>query len=110
MGASWTLQQYEDSRGKRPVEEFLVLLSEDDRGAVKAKLSYLQERGNQLREPHSKSFGEGLFELRAKAYRLFFCFRPGNRIVLLHAFTKKSQSTPRRELELARKRMQEVIE
>lgn len=83
-------------------------LAESDRGIVKAKLFHLQERGSQLREPLSKSLGEGLFELRVQAYRLFFCFRPGNRIVLLHAFRKKSQATPRRELELARTRMQEV--
>ena len=107
---SWTLRQYEDGRGGQPVEEFLASLSEDYRGAVKAKLFYLQARGNQLREPLSKSLGGGLFELRVKSYRLFFCFRPGNRIVLLHAFMKKSQTAPRRELELARKRMQEVIE
>jgi phage-related protein len=86
---SWSLQQYEDGRGNRPVEEFLAALSDDDRGAVKAKLFYLQERGNQLREPLSKSLGGGLFELRVKSYRLFFCFKAGNKIVLLHAFTKK---------------------
>jgi len=90
------------------VDEFLDSLSAGDRGLVKAKLFYLQERGSQLREPHSKSLGEGLLELRVRAYRLFYCFRPGSRIVVLHAFTKKSQATPRRELELARKRMQEV--
>ncbi|SRR5258706_10999780 len=105
---SWTLQQYEDNRGARPVEEFLVTLAESERAVVKAKLFYLQERGNQLREPFTKSLGDGLFELRVHAYRIFFCFRSGNRIVLLHAFRKKSQTTPRRELDLARKRMQEV--
>ncbi len=104
----WVLQQYEDSGGTRSVEEFLESLSESDRGTVKAKLFFLQERGSQLREPLSKSLGGGLFELRVKSYRLFFCFRHGNRIILLHAFRKKSQATPRRELELARKRMQEV--
>ena len=104
----WILQQYEDSRGDRPVGKFLESLAEADRGAVKAKLVYLQERGNQLREPISKSLGGGLFELRVKAYRLFFCFRPGNRILVLHGFMKKSQAAPKRELDLARKRMKEV--
>jgi len=49
-----------------------------------------------------------LFELRAKASRVFYCFKPNGVIVLLHGFTKKSQKTPRRELELALKRMEEV--
>jgi len=104
----WTLQQYEDSRGSRPLEEFIGALSESERAVVKAKLVYLQERGNQLREPFTKSMGSGLYELRVHAYRIFFCFRPGNRIVLLHAFRKKSQATPRRELDVAQRRMLEV--
>jgi len=37
----WILQQYEDNRGTRPVEEFLESLEESDRGVVKAKLFYL---------------------------------------------------------------------
>jgi phage-related protein len=105
---AWTLQQYEDNRGSRPVGDFVETLTESDRAIVKAKLAYLQERGNQMREPFTKSLGGGLLELRAQAYRIFFCFRPGNRIVVLHAFRKKSQATPQRELDLARKRMLEV--
>ena len=104
----WTLQQYEDNRGARPVGDFVESLTDSDRAIVKAKLAYLLDRGNQLREPFTKSLGDGLFELRAQAYRIFFCFKPGNRIVLLHAFRKRSQSTPQRDLALARKRMQEV--
>ena len=104
----WTLRHYEDNRGAHPVGEFLESLTESDRAVVKAKLFYLQERGNQLREPFTKSLGDGLFELRVHAYRIFFCFRSGNRIVLLHAFRKKSRTTPRRDLDLARKRLQEV--
>ncbi|MGH7871918.1 MAG: type II toxin-antitoxin system RelE/ParE family toxin [Candidatus Binatia bacterium] len=89
-------------------KSFLGTLSETERAVVKAKLFYPQERGSQLREPLTKSMGDGLYELRVHAYRIFFCFRPGNRIVLLHAFRKKSQATPRRELDLARKRISEV--
>jgi phage-related protein len=104
----WTLQQYEDNRGARPVEDFMETLNETERAVVKAKLFHLQERGSQLREPLTKSMGNGPYELRVHAYRIFFCFRPGNRIVLLHAFRKKSQATPRRELDVARRRILEV--
>jgi hypothetical protein len=38
----------------------------------------------------------------------FYCFLVGKRVVVLHAFIKKSQETPDRELKLARKRMKEV--
>ncbi|WP_370305733.1 type II toxin-antitoxin system RelE/ParE family toxin [Sinimarinibacterium flocculans] len=73
----------------------------------------LVEFGPQLRMPHSRSFGEGLFELRPKGKagmgRAFYCFLVGRRVVILHGFVKKSQQTPDRDLKLARKRMKEVL-
>jgi len=73
----------------------------------------LMEHGPNLRLPHSRAFGEGLFELRPRGKsgigRAFYCFLIGRRAVVLHAFVKKSQQTPDRELKLARKRMKEVL-
>jgi len=43
---TWTLQQYEDNRGARPVSDFVESLTESDRAIVKAKLAYLIDRGN----------------------------------------------------------------
>ena len=73
----------------------------------------LMEHGPNLRLPHSRAFGEGLFELRPRGKsgigRAFYCFVIGRRAVILHAFVKKSQQTPDRELKLVRKRMKEVL-
>ena len=73
----------------------------------------LMEHGPKLRLPHSRTFGEGLFELRPRGKsgigRAFYCFVIGRRAVVLHAFIKKSQQTPDRELKLARKRMKEIF-
>lgn len=41
--------------------------------------------------------------------RAFYCFLVNRRIVVLHAFVKKSQQTPDRELKLARKRLKEIL-
>ncbi len=72
----------------------------------------LIEHGPSLRLPHSRAFCDGLFELRPRGRsgisRAFYCFLVGKRVVVLHAFIKKSQETPDRELKLARKRMKEV--
>ena len=72
----------------------------------------LIEHGPSLRLPHSRTFGGGLFELRPRGRsgigRAFYCFLVGKRIVVLHAFIKKSQQTPDRELKLARRRMKEL--
>ena len=68
--------------------------------------------GPDLGMPHTRAMGDGLFELRLKAAegiaRVFYCTLVGRRIVMLHQFIKKSEKTPRKALEIARKRMKEV--
>ncbi len=68
--------------------------------------------GPNLGEPHTKAFGEGLFELRLKGAegiaRVFFCTMVGRRVVMLHSFIKKSDKTPPRERKIAEARMKEV--
>ena len=75
-------------------------------------LELLIEHGTSLRLPHSRAFGDGLFELRPKGRsgngRAFYCYMQGKRVIVLHAFIKKSQQTPDNELKLARKRLKEV--
>jgi phage-related protein len=72
----------------------------------------LVEFGLSLRMPHSKSMGDGLFELRPRGSegiaRVMYCTKIGRRIVILHVFIKKTQKTPKRELEIARRRQREV--
>ena len=72
----------------------------------------LSEYGPSLRLPHSRTFGEGLFELRPRGRagigRAFYCFMVCKRVVVLHAFIKKTQQTPDRELKLARRRLKEM--
>ena len=68
--------------------------------------------GPDLRMPHSRAMGDGLFEIRPRGRegigRAFYCFRLGRRVVVLHAFIKKTAQTPERDLKLARKRLKEV--
>jgi phage-related protein len=72
----------------------------------------LMEFGAYLRMPHSRALGDGLFELRPRGSdgigRAFYCFLVNRRIVILHAFIKKTQGAPEREIRIARKRMTEV--
>ena len=75
-------------------------------------IELLTGHGPSLRLPHSRAFGDGLFELRPRGRsgigRAFYCFLVGKRVVVLHAFIKKSMQTPDSELKLARKRLKEV--
>ena len=75
-------------------------------------IELLMTHGPNLRMPHSRAFGDGLFELRPRGRagigRAFYCFLVSHRVVVLHAFVKKSQQTPDKEMKLARKRMKEI--
>ena len=72
----------------------------------------LVEYGPNLRLPHSRAMGDGLFELRPHGRsgigRAFYCFLVGKRVVVVHAFIKKTQQTPDKELKLARKRVKDL--
>jgi phage-related protein len=72
----------------------------------------LVEFGPDFRMPHSRTMGGGLFELRPRGRegigRALYCFVIGQRVMVLHAFVKKTQTTPQRDLDIARKRMKEV--
>ena len=75
-------------------------------------IELLGAHGPNLRLPYSRAFGGGLFELRPRGRsgigRAFYSFRVGGRVVILHAFIKKSQQTPERELRRARSRLKEL--
>ncbi len=75
-------------------------------------IELLMEFGPNLRMPHSRALGGGIFEVRPHGCegigRAFYCFVAGQRIVILHAFIKKTPATPEQELKIARKRMKEV--
>ncbi len=68
--------------------------------------------GPNLGMPHTRAMGEGLFEIRAKSGegigRVFYCVLIGQKIIMLHCFIKKSDKTPHKELETARRRLNEV--
>ena len=68
--------------------------------------------GADLRMPHSRAMGGGLFELRPKGPegigRVFYCTQVGKTIVVLHSFVKKTQETPDAEMRMARKRLKDV--
>jgi phage-related protein len=73
----------------------------------------LVDYGPSLGMPHSRALGEGLFELRPRGRsgigRAFYCFLMGRRVVIVHAFIKKTQQTPEKELRLARRRAKELL-
>jgi phage-related protein len=104
---TWTVEYpYED------VEHFILRLPV----GLSAKYFHLTdlmlEFGANLGLPHTRAMSDGLFELRVKGSegiaRVFYCTKAGRRILMLHAFIKKTPLTPINELNKAQRRLSQV--
>ena len=104
---SWTIEYFSEAI-RLEIDAFPVGI----RASYSRLTELLEEFGLDLRMPHSRAMGGGLFELRPKGRegiaRVFYCTQVGRKIIVLHSFIKKTNETPKRELEIARKRQQEV--
>jgi phage-related protein len=96
------------------VEEFLQSLDVGLKSEFFDAL-FLLEEGKNLPMPLSRnlsSIEKGLHKLRLKdrtgAFRFFYFIKKGDAIVFLHAFKKKSQELPLKEIAIVRKRIKEV--
>jgi|SRR3989338_1832521 len=86
------------------VYDFLFSLPTIPHSRVARGLALLEQYGHELRYPHSKKVAPGIFELRVhgdQSVRIFFAFHH-SRAVILHAFIKKTNKIPPRELKKAR--------
>lgn len=90
-----------------PVRDWLrSKLSKEDRKRIGEDVKTVQ-LGWPIGMPTCRPLGKGLYEvrtdLRDRIARVIFCFHGGH-LVLLHGFIKKTQKTPKTDLELARRR------
>jgi hypothetical protein len=107
--SDWTLDEHKTTRGQSHFAEFVAGLSDaKDVKDAAVLVGALRTLGNQLREPRSKSLEGGLFELRGTRVRIYYCFAPGRRAVLLGGYVKKRDDTPPDVLRLMRARLKEV--
>lgn len=102
---------YVTEAGREPVRDWFLELDRTDRRDVGRDLMTL-EFGWPVGMPLSRPMGAGLHELRSsisggRECRIFFYVDRLQRLILLHAFIKRSRTTPRRELDLARERMRQ---
>lgn len=102
---------YQTAGGNEPVREWLLDLDEESRRTVGKDIA-TAEFGWPVGMPVCRPMGDGLYEIRSKitgkrvARVLFAIYR--RKMVLLHGFVKKSQKTPRQDLDLARTRAKEI--
>ena len=112
MNKGWRVIYYVSSSGNNPVRDFI----DDNVPKQKVKmlrlLFHIEEYGLQAVIPHIKKLsGTPLWEIRLlgqDSIRILFVTRVGNQVVLLHAFFKKTQKTPSREIAIALSRLKEI--
>lgn len=72
----------------------------------------IEKFGPAIGKPYTAPMGSGLFEIRARGKegigRSLFCTVKGQEIIILNSFVKKTQKTPKKEIDKARKRMKEL--
>ena len=110
---SYAVEYFERPDGSRPAEEFILEQDFKMQAKLFMALEFLEERGPMLREPFSKPLGEGVFEIRAKQgsdiSRVLYFFVVGKKVILTNGFVKKTQKTPSREIEKAKKYRAEYL-
>jgi phage-related protein len=102
---------YQSASGREPVREWLKSLNAEDRRILGTDIRTL-EFGWPLGMPLCRALGNGLWEVRSslpqgRTARVIF-FIHAQQAVLLHGFLKKSQRTPKSDIDLAMRRKREV--
>ena len=85
------------------IEAFLKKADKRLAARIEKTIDLLEECGNKIELPHSKSIGQGLFELRTEGNpqaRIIFMFYK-NQAYLLHIFLKKDQKIKKSDIEAA---------
>lgn len=104
---SYDVEYYELPDGSYPAEEFILSQDKKMQAKIFMALEFLEERGPALREPFSKPLGDGIFEIRAKQgsdiSRVLYFFVIGRKVILTNGFVKKTQKTPQREIDRAKR-------
>lgn len=92
------------------IEKFIAGLEKMTIAKVLHTIDLLVKFGSNLGMPHAKKICDGVFELRIRGnqeVRIFYTFHRSN-IIVLHGFVKKTQKLPKKELEIALKRLNEL--
>lgn len=103
----WQIDYWDSGKGKNAIEKWFDKLEKEQLKSVAKEITMLEEVGNELKLPHSRALGKGLFELRERryGYRIYYGFQGEYIIILLSVGDKRSQ---KQDIAIARERLSEI--
>jgi len=113
ISKEYRIQYYIDHKGKTLVGDYINELSKKEQLKVFSYLEILKDRKGYLDEPYSKHIKGKIRELRVdfskSRHRIFYFTFIGKKIILLHAFLKKTKKTPNQEIKKAINNYQDFL-
>lgn len=104
---NYSVKFYSNPRGEKPVKNFIFSQDQNTQSKYLHLANLLSQYGPFLRMPYSRKLDKNLYELRSKGdtkIRVIYTFI-NQTYYLLHAFKKKSQKTPSKEIQIANNRL-----
>lgn len=114
----YNIEFYEDSNGRSELWEFLeslrvkTITNKDARiqySQISLYIQLLEDNGTRLNENITKHLVDNIWELRPGSNRIIYFYFKNNTFVLLHQFRKKTQKTPKREIDKAKAERDDYI-
>ena len=109
----YKIKFYSTRRGDYLVKDFIQLMDKKSRAKIWSYIALLEKEGPNLPRPYADPVKGKIRELRIRIragnVRIFYFFFPERKIILLHAFKKKTQELPKKEIEQAKKNMEDFI-
>jgi len=104
---------YETASGRSPIEDFIKHLAKADQARFADVFDGIKKFGFDCPRVNFRQLKGKLWEVKFNApsggYRIAYVVVESNTMVWLHVFKKSTQKTPQGDLEIAEKRMKEVI-
>lgn len=107
-GDAISVELYDSSNGHNYAAEYIIDLSKSNKklcGKLLHSITVFKIKGTQCREPITKPLRDGIYEIRAQQSsnitRVLFFFVIGNRAIITNGFTKKTEETPKNEIQKA---------
>lgn len=115
----YEIEFYEDKSGYSEVQEYIkelnkkAMTSKDCRinlNKIVAYMDVLEEMGTRVGEPVTKHLDGEIWELRPLKNRFLYAYFKDNKFIILHHFIKKTQKTPKKEIEQAKRNLKDFLE